>query len=105
MSAIQEQTPRRVGTIVAEDDLHVGQRVCIHTLKRFPDESNHLLGETIQVKAICLPFVVGQFLSQLGSPTMTLDCRFLNFMRVSDEFITAQQQGSQDAESVRDPLT
>lgn len=85
------------GLIVAEDDLQVGQHVCVHSLKKNPEETANIMGETFQVKAICLPYIVGQLLSQPGKPTMTLDCRFLNLMRVTKEFLEAQEEGVRNA--------
>jgi hypothetical protein len=77
------------GVILAPDDLRAGETVCVHSLKQTPDHAAQILGLSFQVKAICLPFIVGQFLSD--GAKLTLDCRFLNLMRVSPEFAAAQQ--------------
>jgi len=45
-------------------------------------------------KVICLPFFVGKLLSDPSEPTLTLDCRYLNLMRVTKEFVDAQKEGA-----------
>lgn len=86
--------PKKDGIVLAEDDLEVGQRVCVYALKRAPDESAPILGQALEVKAICLPYVVGQLLSDPAKPILTLDCRFLYLMRVTTEFVAAQEAGT-----------
>jgi hypothetical protein len=80
--------------MLAEDDLEVGQHVCVYGLKRAPNESAPILGQSLEVKAICLPYFVGQLLSDSTKPTLTLDCRFLHLMRVTNEFVAAQEAGA-----------
>jgi hypothetical protein len=79
------------GMILAEDDLEVGQHVCVHSLRKNHDEGAPICGQSLQVKAICLPYVVGQLLSDPGQPILTLDCRYLHLMRVTKEFVEAQR--------------
>jgi hypothetical protein len=83
------------GAILAEDDLEVGQHVCVYGLKRAPDEGAPIFGQSFEVKAICLPYIVGQLLSDATKPTLTLDCRYLHLMRVTKEFVEAQEAGAQ----------
>ncbi len=83
--------PKKRGIVLAEDDLEVGQRVCVYSLKRSPDESAPILGQALEVKAICLPYIVGRLLSDPAKPILTLDCRFLHLMRVTKEFVAAQE--------------
>jgi hypothetical protein len=85
---------KRGGLVMAEDDLEVGQYVCVYSLKRNPDEGAAILGQSLQIKAICLPYFVGQLLSDPAEPVLTLDCRFLRLMKVSDEFVAAQREGA-----------
>ena len=87
--------PKRRGVLLAEDDLEVGQHVCVYGLKRALNESAPILGQALEVKAICLPYFVGQLLSDASRPTLTLDCRFLRLMRVTKEFVAAQEAGAQ----------
>ena len=95
---------RRV--MLAEDDLEVGQYVCVHSLKRQPNEVAPIMGQSLQIKAINWPYFVGQLLSDPCEPILTLDCRFLNMMRVTKEFVDAQREGAkqeQAAEMMQTP--
>jgi hypothetical protein len=85
---------KKQGMILVEDDLEVGQEVCVYGLKQYPQESAPIMGQALQVKAICLPYFVGQLLSDPTQPILTLDCRFLHLMRVTKEFVDAQQAGA-----------
>lgn len=79
--------------LLAEDDLEVGQHVCVYGLKRSPREGAPIMGQALEVKAVCLPYFVGQLLADPAKPTVTLDCRFLRLMRVTKEFVAAQEAG------------
>lgn len=92
-----QPAPTKRGIVLAEDDLEVGQHVCVYDLKRAPDESAPIQGQALEVKAICLPYVVGQLLSDPAKPILTLDCRYLHLMRVTKEFVAAQQAESPQA--------
>lgn len=89
-----EENDKVGGVIMAEDDLEVGQYVCVYNLKKMPDEGAAILGQSLQVKAICLPYFVGQLLSDPAEPVLTLDCRYLRLMRVTNEFVQAQRDGA-----------
>jgi len=82
------------GMILAEDDLELDQHVCVHSLKHNPEDTAPIMGQALQVKAICLPYIVGQLLSDSAKPTLTLDCRFLHLMKVTKEFVAAQETGA-----------
>jgi hypothetical protein len=82
------------GVKLAEDDLAVGQYVCVYNLKREPNEGAPIMGQSLHIKAICLPYFVGQLLSDPSEPVLTLDCRYLNLMRVTEDFVKAQQEGA-----------
>lgn len=92
---------KTVGVMLAEDDLEVGQFVCVYNLKR-TDEGAPIMGQSLQVKAICLPYFVGQLLSDPSEPVLTLDCRFLNLMKVTPEFVQAQKEGAKAQQ--QDPM-
>lgn len=77
-----------------EDDLAAGQYVCVLNLKRDPRDAVPIMGQSILIKAVCLPYFVGQLLSDPSEPILTLDCRFLNMMRVTKEFVDAQREGA-----------
>jgi hypothetical protein len=90
----EEHSSKRYGILLAEDDLEIGQHVCVYDLKRHPDETAPIMGQSFQVKAICLPYIVAQLLSDASKPILTLDCRCLSLMRVTKEFVAAQEEGA-----------
>jgi len=77
---------------IPEDDLAPGQFVCVYNLKK-TDEGAPIMGQSLEIKAVCLPFFVGKLLSDPGEPVLTLDVRYLNLMRVTKEFVDAQREG------------
>jgi hypothetical protein len=81
------------GGRIAEDDLSVGDFVCVYNLKKTEDGAP-IMGQSLHIKAICLPYFVGQLLSDPSEPVLTLDCRYLNLMRVTPEFVEAQKAGA-----------
>lgn len=94
----QPQQPRKaVGLTLVEDDLEVGQYVCVLNLKRQPDDAAPIMGQSLHIKAICLPYFVGQLMSDPSLPILTLDCRYLNLMKVTAEFVKAQQEGAKQS--------
>lgn len=93
---------KTVGIMLAEDDLEVGQYVCVYNLKR-TEEGAPIMGQSLQIKAICLPYFVGQLLSDPSEPVLTLDCRFLNMMKVTPEFVKAQQDGAKAQQEHQGP--
>jgi hypothetical protein len=88
------------GCILQPDDLDVGMNVCVYSLKKSPEEGAAILGQSLKIQAICFPYFVGQLLSDPSEPVLTLDVRFLNLMKVSDEFVKAQQAGVQSAKEL-----
>ena len=82
--------PRIGGTILADDDLEIGQLLCVHSMKG-NNEPVPVLGQSVMVKAICFPFFVVQMLSDPRLPIFTFDVRMMNMMRVSQEYVKAQQ--------------
>lgn len=88
---------KRGGCILQADDLDVGMNVCVYSLKQKPDDGAAIMGQSLQIQAICLPYFVGQLLSDPSEPILTLDVRFLNLMKVSDEFVEAQKAGVKHA--------
>jgi hypothetical protein len=85
---------KRGGLILAEDDLNSGDYICVYDLKHSPEEGAAILGQSMFVQAICLPYIVCQLLSDPAEPVLTLDCRFLHFMKVSEDFVKAQKAGA-----------
>jgi hypothetical protein len=76
--------------ILPIDDLHVGQQIAIHSWK---NGKSHWLGDALEIKAICLPYLIVKFISQEEWPSVTLDVRQVNLMAVSSEFVAAQRGG------------
>ena len=60
------------GLILPTDDLQVGQHVAIHSWR---DEKKHWLGDVLEIRAICLPYLVVKFILQEEWPSVTLDTR------------------------------
>ncbi len=100
-----EETPRRksVGVMLAEDDMEVGQYVCVYNLKKTEDGAP-IMGQSLHIQAICLPYFVGKLLSDPSEPVLTLDCRYLNLMRVTEEFVKAQQEGAKQQQGGMPPM-
>lgn len=88
-----EEPPKLTGVKLPEDDLNVGDFVCVYNLKR-TDDGAPIMGQSLEVKAVCLPYFVGKLLSDPAEPVLTLDCRFLNLMKVTKEFVEAQKAGA-----------
>jgi hypothetical protein len=90
----EEAIPQRAGIMLREDDMEVGQFVCVYNLKQQPNEMAPIMGQSLEIRAICLPYFVGQLLSDPDQPILTLDCRYLNLMKVTKEFVEAQRAGA-----------
>ena len=82
--------PRKTGLLVQPDDLIMGGHYAVHSLKAAPDEPVPIAGQSFQVAAINLPFVVGKRVSDPTYSPITLDVRFLDFMMVAADFVKAQ---------------
>ena len=96
---------RSNSVIVQPDDLEVGQLIAIHAFK-YSDEPGPFHGMAVRVKAINLPFVVALPMMDVNDSPVTLDVRFLNLMKVTEEYAKAQaisqphlpaEQSQQDA--------
>jgi hypothetical protein len=82
------------GVILAEDDLEVGQHYCVYNMKQKPNHPTPIMGQSFEIKAVCLPYVVAKLLADPSEPILTLDCRFLNLMRVTPEYVQIQREGA-----------
>jgi len=78
---------KRSSLLLAPDDLEVGKFIAVHSVKG-SDQPLPFFGIASEIKAIDLPFVVVKPVS--GNETATIDVRYLNLMRVSEEFVLAQ---------------
>ena len=94
MISVDEKEPEKhKGIILAPDDIELNQYICVHSIKG-TKESAPILGQSLHVKAINLPYVVGMVLSDPSKPVITLDYRYLNFMKVTPEYVKAQEDGA-----------
>ena len=82
---------RRTGLIVHSDDLQVGNFYAVYGQKCGPEEPLQVSGMAFKLTAVNLPFVIGKLACDPSHPPMTFDARFLNFMKVSDDFVNAQR--------------
>jgi hypothetical protein len=87
---------RRKGLLVPADDLAVGRFYCVHGVKGGPTETWPIFGQSFQIKAINLPFVVGQLVSE-PAQRITFDVRYLDLMAVTKEFTDAQRPDNSHA--------
>ena len=84
--AVERESTHK-GVMLAEDDFEIGLLVAVHSLKGTLD-SNAIMGQPLRFKAICLPYIVATLV--LENKAITLDARYLNFMKISEEFVAAQ---------------
>ena len=80
---------RKTGLIVQPDDFEVGQFYTVYGLKHSPDQPVQIAGLSFRLKAVNLPFLVGQLTVDPANP-ITIDCRQLSIMRVSVDYVAAQ---------------
>jgi len=83
--------PRKAGLLVHPDDLQVGHHYAVYSIRSDPKEAHPILGQSFTLKAMNLPFIIGQLVSDPTHPPVTLDVRFLDFMRVTLEYVEAQK--------------
>lgn len=83
---------RRNGLFVQADDLEVGKYYAVHGEKDCPDQPLPVAGMAFKVLAMNFPFIVGKLACDpANQPSVTFDVRFLNFMKVSDDYVQAQR--------------
>jgi hypothetical protein len=88
---------RRKGLLVPADDLAVGRWYCVHGVRGDPDQVWPVFGQAFNIKAINLPFVVGELASDPSQP-VTFDLRHLEIMAVTQDYAEAQRpRTSRDA--------
>jgi len=80
---------KRKGMLLYVDDLNVGDYIAVHSMKGDPNHKE-ILGIALKVKAVELPFVLGQPVMNSKHPPVTLDVRYMDLMRVSEEYARAQ---------------
>ena len=92
---MDDETPRKTGLLLSPDDLTKGQHYAVVGCKCH-DNPIPVAGLAFEVKAINLPFIVGKLVSDPQAASVTLDTRFLTFMRVDDEYVEAQRPNQSD---------
>lgn len=82
---------RSKGLMVQPDDLQVGNFYAVYGKKSDASEPIQISGLAFRLTALNLPFLVGKLACDPAHAPITFDARFLNFMKVSDEFVMAQR--------------
>jgi hypothetical protein len=75
-------------TLLAPDDLNVDDLVTIHSIKADNTTTCPAMGVALQVKAINFPYFT---VRTMGGQPLIMDTRFLNFMRVTQEYADSQK--------------
>lgn len=88
--------------VITPDDMQIGSNYVIYKVKN-TEEPMDVYGQSFNVKAINLPFIVGKLNMQPKHPPITLDARFVEFMGVDEEFVKAQVCEKQE-EQEQNPL-
>jgi hypothetical protein len=88
--------PRRKGWTVHPDDLNVHEWYTVYGLKDNPKQAVQISGMAFRIVAMNLPFIVGRPASDPAN-AITLDSRYLTFMRVDADYVAAQRQGQETA--------
>jgi hypothetical protein len=79
----------RKGLFIQPDDMNVGDYLAVVGCK-LHDNPIPIAGLAFKVTAINMPFLIGQLVQDPSHAPITLDLRFLNVMRVTDEYVKAQ---------------
>ena len=95
MKTSETRKTRTNGLVVQADDLQIGGFYAVVGLKRDKNRPVPISGQAFKVKAIDFPFMIGKLVSDPGNPPITFDVRYLSFMRVSLEYVQAQQPQQQ----------
>lgn len=81
------------GMILATDDITVGDWIAVYKIKE-SDTPQPIYGQAMKVTAINLPFVLGKLAVEPRHPPVTLDVRYLDLMRVNEDYAKAQGDGA-----------
>jgi hypothetical protein len=78
-----------MSVILSEDDLAVGDFITIHSIKNHPRRVVDIMGCPLKILGICFPYVaVSPVVGHPPNP-WTMDCRRINFMRLTPEYVDA----------------
>ena len=83
--------PRRKGLLIQPDDLQIGECYAVYGLKNGSEQPVPIAGMAFKLVAMNLPFLVGRSAANPALEPVTFDTRFLSFMRVGQDFVTAQR--------------
>lgn len=78
-----------MSTILQLDDMNVGDFLTVHSCKHH-NEPIPVGGIAFKVLAIEFPYLVGKIVMDPSHNPLTLDLRYLNLMRVSENYVKAQ---------------
>lgn len=84
---VEQEQPTHKGVLIYEDDLAEGQLLAVHSIKGTNDAAP-IMGQAFKVVAVCLPYLVCSLCR--GNEPLTVDVRYLNLMKVSEQFAAAQ---------------
>ena len=87
---LEEAEKAKKGTILAPDDITEGDLIAIYEFKKEKMPVN-LMGMAFKVTAVCRPYIVGTIFADPHKEPVTLDIRFMDFMRVTPEYVKAQE--------------
>lgn len=79
------------GLLIQADDLQVGDFYAVYGKKGEADEPIQISGLAFRLTALNLPFLVGKLACDPAHAPITFDARFLDFMRVSEDYVQAQR--------------
>ena len=74
--------------LLSPDDIELNDHITIHSSK-LGDAPMQGMGMLFQVKAINLPYICCHSWTPFGASPCVLDTRYMNLMRVNNEFIVA----------------
>ncbi len=87
------ETSEHKGLLTYPDDFEIGQYYTIHSFKKFKLRPNPIAGLTFKLLAVQLPFVIGNM--AVDGNDQTLDTRWLNLQKSTEEFYQIQAKGRQ----------
>lgn len=84
------ESPRKGGIFLMEDDLEVGQLICVHSVK-FTNDAAPIMGQSLTITSVCLPYFTATIYAD-PDELLTLDVRYLRLMKVTEDFAKAQKR-------------
>jgi hypothetical protein len=84
---------KKKGIVLPFDDLQLGDWIAVYKIKGV-EEPQPIYGQALKVTSISFPFVIGKLAADPRNPPITLDARYLDVVRVSEEYAQAQSPQS-----------